>query len=329
MDSSENTAARARELVSVLMPCYNEEANIPRLAERLGAVMDAFPAYEWEAILVNDGSTDASLVEMRRLHAADPRFRYIDLSRNFGKETAMLAGMDHARGDCLIIMDSDLQHPPEIIPEMLALWEDGYDDVYAKRRTRGKEPWLRKKLSLAYYSLLQTTTRIPVLQNCGDFRLLDRMVVDALCAMRETQRYTKGLYCQAGFRKKEVIFDQDDRLAGTSSMSALRLVSLALEGITSYTTAPLRLASVFGFIVSIVAFVYMAYVIVKAIAVGDPVAGFPSLMCVILFLGGVQLICLGIIGEYLGRIFIESKRRPPYFVREADGRKSRRNTPGE
>lgn len=329
MTPSSQESSRKRRLVSVLLPCYNEADNIPKLGERLAAVMDSLPQYDWEAVMVNDGSADDTLGAMRRLHAADSRFRYIDLSRNFGKETAMLAGMDNARGDCLVIMDSDLQHPPELIPEMLRLWEDGNDDVYAKRRSRGKETWMRKHLSLAYYRLLQTTTRIPVLQNCGDFRLLDRIVVDALCDMRESQRYTKGLYCHAGFRKKEILFDQEDRLAGKSSMSALRLFSLALEGITSYTTAPLRLASILGFVVSIVAFVYMAYVMAKAIAVGDPVAGFPSLMCVMLFLGGVQLICLGIIGEYLGRIFTESKRRPPYFIREADGRKYRKNVSGE
>lgn len=317
--------SQSKKLVSVLLPCYNEALNIPRLRERLGAVMDSMPQYDWEAVMVNDGSTDDTLVEMRKLHAADPRFRYVDLSRNFGKETAMLAGMDNAAGDCLVIMDSDLQHPPELIPEMLKLWEEGNDDVYAKRIVRGKEPWLRKKLSLAYYSLLQKTTRIPVLQNCGDFRLLDRMVVDALCEMRETQRYTKGLYCQAGFRKKDILFEQGDREAGQSSMSFRNLFSLALEGITSYTTAPLKMASVLGFMVSVIAFVYMVYVMIKAIAIGDPVAGFPSLMCVILFLGGVQLISLGIIGEYLARIFMETKRRPPYFVREIDGELLRRN----
>lgn len=322
-----NTIQARRKLVSVLLPCYNEEQNIPLLHQRLSAVMNNLPEYDWEAIMVNDGSIDSTLKSMRELHSRDHRFRYVDLSRNFGKEVAMLAGMDNAKGDCLVIMDSDLQHPPELIPEMLRLWEEGYDDVYAKRRIRGKESWLRKKLSLTYYSLLQKTTRIPVLQNCGDFRLLDRIVIDALCEMRENLRYTKGLYCQAGFRKKEILFDQADRIAGESSMSMKNLFNLALEGITSYTTAPLRLASVFGFIVSIIAFIYMLFVMIKAIAIGDPVAGFPSLMCVMLFLGGVQLICLGIIGEYLARIFVESKRRPPYFVREIDGIINRKKQP--
>lgn len=312
-----------KQLVTVLVPCYNEERNIGLMAERLRKLMAAEPGYDWEVVMVNDGSTDGTLGLMRDLHREDPRFRYVDLSRNFGKEIAMLAGMDNSRGDCLVIMDGDLQHPPELVSGMLREWEAGYDDVYGRRRVRGRESWLRKRLSLAYYSLLQMTTRIPVLENTGDFRLLDRAVVNALCEMRETQRYTKGLYCQAGFRKKDILFDQGDRTEGESSMSFRRLVSLALEGITSYTTAPLRLASVFGFIVSLVAFLYMVYVMVKAVAVGDPVAGFPSLMCVILFLGGVQLICLGIIGEYLGRVFIESKRRPPYFAREIDGHRVR------
>lgn len=307
--------------VSVLIPCYNEQESLPALRERLSAVMDSRPDYEWEILLVNDGSKDSTLLLLKQLHTRDPRFRYVDLSRNFGKETAMLAGMDCATGDCLVIMDSDLQHPPEVIPEMLRLWEEGYDDVYGKRRQRGKEPWLRKKLSLLYYRLLQKTTRIPILQNIGDFRLLDRVCVDALRSMRETQRYTKGLYCQIGFRKHEVEFDQGDREAGESKWNFWKLLSLGIEGITSYTTAPLRISTVVGFVVSMVAFVYMIWVFVKALIYGDPQAGFPSLMIVMLFLGGVQLLSLGILGEYVGRIFNETKNRPPYFIREIDGEK--------
>ena len=311
--------------ISIILPCFNEVENLPEMGKRLKEIFGKIPEYEWEIVMVNDGSTDQTLQEMRRLHNEDERFRYLDLSRNFGKEIAMLAAMDNLTGDCAIIMDADLQHPPELIPEMLRLWEEGYDDVYARRTSRGRESWLRKKLSLAYYHLLKHTSRIPVLPNTGDFRLLDRIVVDALCDMRETQRYTKGLYCQAGFRKKDIEFEQSDRTAGRSSMNYRRLFGLAVEGITSYTTSPLRIASVLGFIVSLVAFAYMVYVMIKAIAVGDPVAGFPSLMCVILFLGGVQLICLGILGEYISRIFVETKRRPPYFIREKDGKSCRKD----
>lgn len=310
-----------RKKVSVLIPCYNEQESLPALRDRMEALMASQPDYDWEIVMVNDGSSDNTLVMLRQLHARDPRWRYVDLSRNFGKETAMLAGMDAATGDAVVIMDADLQHPPEVIPDMIALWEQGYDDVYGKRRQRGKEPWLRKQFSLLYYRLLQHSTRIPVLQNTGDFRLLDRVCVDALTSMRESQRYTKGLYCQVGFRKIDCEFDQADREAGESKWNFWKLLGLAVDGITSYTTSPLRISTVMGFIVSIAAFVYMLYVMIKALLYGDPQAGFPSIMIVMLFLGGVQLISLGILGEYVGRIFNESKRRPPYFVSEIDGKR--------
>ena len=310
-----------KKKITVLIPCYNEQESLPALYDRLCAVIDSIPAYDWEIMTVNDGSSDATLGLLMNIHARDPRWRYVDLSRNFGKETAMLAGMDFATGDCVIIMDSDLQHPPEAIPQMLELWEQGHDDVYGVRRQRGKESWLRRKLSLSYYKLLQRTTRIPVLQNTGDFRLLDRICIDALTSMRENQRYTKGLFCQIGFRKASFEFDQGDRESGNSKWNFASLLSLAVDGITSYTTSPLRLATVMGLIVSAAAFFYMIWVFVKAIVYGDPQAGFPTIMTVMLFLGGVQLLTLGILGEYVGRIFNEVKGRPPYFVREVDGRR--------
>lgn len=316
------------KLITVLIPCYNEQESLPALYDRLTAVTDALKNYRWEVLMINDGSTDATLAMLKQMHARNPQWRYIDLSRNFGKETAMLAGMDYSHGDCVIIMDSDLQHPPEVIPRMLELWEQGYDDVYGSRRSRGHEPWLRRRLSLLYYRLLQRTTRIPVLMNTGDFRLLDRICVDALTSMRESQRYTKGLYCQIGFRKASVEFEQHDREAGQTKWTLRSLVSLAVDGVTSYTTAPLRIATMMGLIVSAAAFIYMVWVFVKAVLYGDPQAGFPTIMTVMLFLGGVQLLTLGILGEYVGRIFNEVKRRPPYFVREVDGEKTSHHNHG-
>lgn len=313
------------KLITILIPCYNEQESLPALFDRLNAVMDSMPDYKWEVLTVNDGSTDATLAMLMQMHRRDSRWHYADLSRNFGKETAMLAGMDYAKGDCVVIMDSDLQHPPEEIPRMISLWEKGYDDVYGVRRQRGREPWIRKKLSLLYYRILQKTTRIPVLQNTGDFRLLDRVCIDALTAMRECQRYTKGLYCQIGFKKVSFEFDQQDREAGQTKWSMRSLAGLAVDGVTSYTTAPLRIATVMGLVVSAVAFIYMVWVFAKAAIYGDPQAGFPTIMTVMLFLGGVQLLTLGILGEYVGRIFNEVKRRPPYFVREVDGVKATAN----
>lgn len=198
----------SRKKISILIPMYNEQEVLPALFERVSALMDSHPDMDWEVMLVNDGSRDATLAMMIRQHNIDSRYRYIDLSRNFGKETAMMAGFDYVSGDCVVIMDADLQHPPEVIPQMIEKWEEGFDDVYGQRLTRGKEPWLRKKISLLYYKILQKSTQIPILENTGDFRLLDRSCIDALKAMRESHRYTKGMYCYIGFRKTGVPFEQ-------------------------------------------------------------------------------------------------------------------------
>ena len=305
--------------VSVIIPCYNEQQSLPGLYEALSQLMDTCNSYEWELLFVNDGSTDDTLSVIRQLRAEDARVCYIDLSRNFGKERAMLAGFDHVTGDCTAIIDADLQHPPMVIADMLKLWEDGAEDVYAKRRTRGTEGFLRKHFTRLYYRILQRLADTEVLTNVGDFRLLDRKCIEALKQLRETQRYTKGLYCWIGFRKTFVLFDQEDRRAGQSSFSALKLFNLAIEGITSYSTAPLRMATLFGLMVSMAAFIYLCFVFVKTILYGDPVQGFPTLISVILFLGGLQLISIGIIGKYLGRVFHETKHRPVYIIREIQG----------
>ena len=306
--------------VTVLVPCYNEEDSLPLFYDSICATMNGHPQYEWELLLVNDGSRDNTLQIMRNLRSRDGRVSYIDLSRNFGKERAMLSGFDYATGDCLIIMDADLQDPPELIPQMLRYWEDVYEDVYAKRRDRGKESFLRKAFSLAYYHILQKTTKIEVLQNVGDFRLLDRCCIDALKQLRESERYTKGMFCWIGFRKKEILFDRGDRIAGKSSWNFFSLFALAVEGITSFSIAPLRLATIVGILVSIAAFIYMIFIFIKTLVYGDPVQGFPTIMIVMLFLGGVQLCCLGIMGEYIGRIFNETKNRPTYIAREHNGK---------
>ena len=301
--------------VSILIPCYNEEKSLPLLYPELVKLMDANQNYEWELMFVNDGSRDNTLQELIKLRQQDKQVNYVDLSRNFGKETAMLAGFDYVTGDCMVIIDADLQHPPTLIPDMIKLWEQGYDDVYAKRKTRGKESWLRKRLSLQFYKILQSSSRFDVLQNVGDFRLLDRSCINALKKMRESERYTKGMYCWIGFKKKEIEFVQGDRVAGESSWNYRGLFSLAIDGITSFTNAPLRISTIVGFVVSMFAFLYMIYVFFKALIYGDPVQGYPTLVILILFLGGIQLLSLGIIGEYIGRIYNETKNRPDYIVR--------------
>lgn len=295
------------------------------LFERLGTFMDSQPDYDWEVLMVNDGSRDNSLVQVISQNARDKRWQYVDLSRNFGKEVAMMAGLDYVTGDCVVILDADLQDPPELIAEMLKYWREGYDDVYATRRSRGKESWLRRRLSLTYYKMLQNSTRIPVLPNAGDFRLLDRCCIDALQQMREVQRYTKGLFCLIGFRKKEITFDRADRAAGTTKWNLWKLIGLAIEGFTSYTTAPLRFSTILGLVVAFAAFCHMSYFLIKTWFFGDTVQGFPTLVVLVLFLGGCILLSLGIMGEYIGRIFNETKQRPAYFVRAT----SYALTPGE
>ena len=306
--------------ITILIPCFNEEQSLPLLYQSLLQMIDGQgidkEKYGFEFLFVNDGSRDNTLEVVKRLRSADSRVSYVDLSRNFGKENAMLAGFDYAKGDAVIIMDADLQHPPAIVPEMIRKWEEGYDDVYAQRKTRGKESWLRKRLTRFYYKMLQGSSRMDVLPNVGDFRLLDRKCINALKQLRESGRYTKGMYCYIGFKKTGVEFETQGRVAGESSMGYKRLANLALEGITSYTTAPLRWATFIGIVVSMFAFAYMVFVLIKALLYGDPVAGYPTLLIVILFLGGIQLFTIGIIGEYLGKVFNEVKNRPVYFVRE-------------
>jgi glycosyltransferase involved in cell wall biosynthesis len=300
--------------ITVLIPCFNEEASLPSLYQALRELMDKNNNYSWELLFVNDGSKDHTLDIIKTFREEDENVSYINLSRNYGKENAMLAGFDYAKGDCMVIMDADLQHPPSLIPEMIKWWEEGFDDVYAKRISRGKESWLRKNLSLLYYKILQKTTRVQILQNVGDFRLIDRKCINSLRQLRETERYTKGMFCWIGYKKKEILFEQGDRIAGVSSWNYWGLLKLAVEGITSFTTAPLRISTLLGIIVSISAFVYMLFVLFKTIVWGDPVQGYPTLIIIILFLGGVQLLSLGVIGEYIGRIFNETKQRPVYIV---------------
>jgi polyisoprenyl-phosphate glycosyltransferase len=314
--------------ISILIPAYNEEEVLYSLYYRLIKVIDSLPDYFFEILFVNDGSHDNTLNIIKDLREEDLRISYVNLSRNFGKETAMIAGLDYAQGDAVIILDADLQDPPELIPEMIAYWEQGFDDVYAKRRNRAGETWIKKATAKTFYKLLKKTTRIPIQENTGDFRLLDRRCVEALKQMRETQRYTKGMFSWIGYNKKELLFDRDPRAAGETKWNYIRLVDLAIEGITSFTTVPLRFSALFGFTVSIFSFIYMLWIIFKTLLFGEEVMGYPSIMTVILFLGGIQLLSIGIIGEYLGRIFNETKKRPLYFVEEYNNEKENPLTQG-
>lgn len=302
--------------ISVLIPAYNEQEVLEKLFTRLANLANDQKSYDFEFFFVNDGSKDNTLSIIKEYAEKDPRVSYINLSRNFGKEIGMIAGLDHVKGDATVIIDADLQDPPELIPKMIDLWEEGYDDVYAKRKSRDGETWLKKTTSALYYKTLQRLTNIPIQKDTGDFRLLDRRVVEALKQFRESQRNTKAMFSWVGFHKKQILYDRDPRAAGETKWNYFKLINLAIDGITSFTTAPLRISTVVGSIVSLIAFVYLLAIVVQTIFFGNELAGYPSTLAVILFLGGVQLLSLGIIGEYIGRIFNETKQRPLYLIEE-------------
>ena len=302
--------------ITLLIPVYNEESVLPQLFKRLDEFTKNTPNYQFEFLFINDGSTDKSFSIIAEQSKKDSRISYINLSRNFGKEIAMIAGTDHVKSDALVIIDADLQDPPELIQEMISYWEDGYDDVYARRNNRQGETWLKKKTSQWYYRILQKSTNIPIQVDTGDFRLLDSRCIEALQKFRESQRNTKAIFSWIGYKQKEIFYNRDPRLAGQTKWNYRKLLNLAIDGITSFTTAPLRMATIFGFIISFIAFIWIFYLLVRPLFGVSTGAGYSSLMAVILFLGGVQLLSLGIIGEYVGRIFIETKNRPLYLIEE-------------
>lgn len=306
----------ARKSITLLIPAYNEEAVIDALYERVHMLAGKLDTYQFEFLFVNDGSRDLTLEKIKHLVKRDERISYVNLSRNFGKETAMIAGFDCASSDATVIIDADLQDPPELIPKMIKLWEEGYDDVFARRRSRAGESWFKKFTSEVFYKLLQKSTTIPIQQDTGDFRLLDKRCVEALKQFRESERYTKGMFSWIGYKKKEILYDRDPRAAGETKWNYFKLINFAIDGITSFTTAPLRISSILGAIISFIAFIYIVYIVIDTLIFGSDIAGYPSTVAIVLFMGGVQLLSLGIIGEYIGRIFNETKRRPLYFVEE-------------
>jgi len=305
-----------KKKISILIPAYNEQEVLERLYVRLDRLTKEVTQYDFEFLFINDGSRDRTLNIIKSYAAKDDRIAYVNLSRNFGKEVAMAAGFDYVTGDATVIIDADLQDPPELIPKMIKYWEEGFDDVYARRTSRSGESWLKKITSEAFYKILQKSTSIPIQRDTGDFRLLDKRCIEALRQFRESQRYTKGMFSWVGYKKKEILYDRDPRAAGETKWNYRKLLNFAIDGITSFTTAPLRFSSLMGIIISFIAFIYILYLVIRTIIFGSDLAGYPSMMAAILFLGGVQLLSIGIIGEYIGRIFNETKHRPLYFVEE-------------
>ncbi len=301
--------------ISIVVPAYNEAAVLPEFQARLDAVMAGLGGRH-EVVYVNDGSTDATLDIMLRMRAADSRVSVINLSRNFGKEIAMTAGLDHARATgAVVVIDSDLQDPPELIADMVARWRDGFDMVYATRISRAGEGWLKRLTAKLFYKVMRRASgRVVIPVDTGDFRLMSRRAVDALLKLREQHRFMKGLFAWIGYPSTAIRYHRAPRHAGLTKWNYWKLWNLSIEGITSFTTAPLMMATYLGFASAVLAALLMVRVIVNTLLAGDPVPGYPSMMAVILFLGGVQLMTLGIIGEYLGRIFNETKGRPLYLI---------------
>ena len=306
---------RKLDTLSVVVPVYNEEDVLPEFHRRLSAALDRL-AMACEIVYVNDGSSDTSLRLIHSLRTADPRVSVVNLSRNFGKEIAMTAGIDLAQGDGVVIIDADLQDPPELISELVREWKSGYDVVFAQRTVREGESYTKRLTAAWFYRLIQRTNRVRVPVDTGDFRLLSRRAVESLAQLREHHRFMKGLFAWIGHSQKAVPYRRDARFAGESKFNYWRLWNFALEGFTSFTIAPLKTASYLGLAIAGVSFVFAGWIVFKTLAFGDPVAGYPSLMVVILLLGGVQLIGIGILGEYVGRMFNETKRRPLYFLNE-------------
>ena len=307
--------------ISVIIPAYNEQESLPILYDRISKLMNSMQNYEFEILFVNDGSKDKTIEIIKQIREVDKRICYVDFSRNFGKEIAMIAGLDYATGDCVIFMDADLQDPPELIPELVKYWEEGYDDVYAKRKTRKGETWLKKFTSSMYYKVLQKLTRIEIQKDTGDFRLLDRRCVNALKKLRESQRNTKSMFSWIGYKKKEVLYDRDPRVAGSTKWNYIKLVDLAIDGITSFTTSPLRLSTFIAIPTFMMLIVYFVYVITKCFIIKEAIQAFQAIILLVLFFSGIQILLFGIVGEYLGRIFNETKNRPLYLVNEYNGKK--------
>ena len=307
-----------KDHVTIVVPAYNEAEVLDLFAERMAEQFVAMPDVRFEILFVNDGSTDETLNILKRLSAEIDHIGYVSLSRNFGKEAAMTAGFDLAKGDAVATFDADLQDPPELLVDFIRHWRDGFDVVYAQRTQREGESWIKKSTASAFYKFMGRVSRVKIPRDTGDCRLMSRRAVDSLNKLREHHRFMKGLFSWIGYPAIAVPYKRDARAAGTTKFNYWKLWNFALEGITAFTEAPLKLATYVGFLTALSALVMAVYFVVKTLIFGDAVQGFPTLMVTILLLGGVQMFFIGILGEYLGRVFNESKRRPIYLVDEAN-----------
>ncbi|MHB1667821.1 glycosyltransferase family 2 protein [Thiomonas sp.] len=302
-------------MISIVVPCHNETENLSTLYTRVKGVMEKINE-RWELICVNDGSTDNTLMQLVALHQRDPRVVVIDLSRNFGKEAALTAGLHQAKGDAVVPLDADLQDPPDLIPELILKWREGYDVVNAVRISRDGESWIKKITAHAFYRIINRMSSVDIPADTGDFRLISRPALEAIKLLPERRRFMKGLFAWVGFKTCSVNYHREPRNAGKTKWNYWRLWKFAIEGITSFSQVPLQIASYLGFLISFLAFFYAVFLVFETLFYGNSVKGYPSIMVALLFLGGVQLMALGVIGEYIGRLYDESKQRPIYLIRE-------------
>ena len=310
------------EKISVIVSCYNEEKTVPLFYEEMERVSKEFENVEFEYIFVNDGSKDDTLKILKELHQRDNKVRYVSFSRNFGKEAAMFAGLEAAEGDYVTLMDADLQDPPALLKEMFdSIKNEGYDCVATRRVTRKGEPKLRSLFSRIFYKLIDKITDFEMVDGARDYRLMTAQVKDAILSMKEYNRYSKGLFSFVGFNTKWIEYENVKRVAGETKWSFWKLFKYALEGITAFSTAPLALASIMGMFFCLISGIFIFLIIIKTLVFGDPTSGWPSLACIIVFIGGVQLLSLGIIGQYLSKTYLEVKNRPLYIVKETERNK--------
>ncbi len=324
MSQAENSsAANAARLpvLSIVVPCYNEEETLGLFTESVNKLKAGMPGVKIELLFIDDGSTDETLPILRALSEKEERLSYISLSRNFGKEAAMLAGLEAARGEYVAVMDADLQDPPELLPRMLdAIINEGFDSVATRRVTRKGESPIRSFFAKSFYKLINKVSKTEIVDGVRDYRLMTRRFVEAVLSLREYNRFSKGLFSWVGFKTKLIEFENVPRAAGATKWSFFKLFVYAIDGVVGFSTAPLAISSLFGIILFVIAFLGIVLVAVRRIVFGDPVSGWASTVCIILFVSGIQLFCVGILGQYMAKAYLETKRRPVYLVKETGNR---------
>ena len=308
-----------KKLLSVIVSCYNEEEALPKFYDEINKISKEMDYVNFEFLFINDGSSDKTLELLKELNKKDNRVRYISFSRNFGKEAAMMAGLEHSKGDYVTLMDADLQDPPSLLPKMYDLIvNEGYDTVGTRRVTRKGEPPIRSFFARLFYKLINKMSKVEMVDGARDYRLMTRQVIDSIISLQEYNRYSKGLFSFVGFKTKWLEYENIKRVAGETKWSFWKLFKYAIEGIVAFTTAPLSFAAVIGVIMCLISFIAIAVIIVKTLIYGDPVGGWPSMVCILLFVSGIQLFCMGIIGQYLAKTYLETKKRPIYIIKETE-----------